>query len=367
LRNYLEFAIRGPGALAERPAGAGLGVTAAGVTAAGGFERSVAAALRTHGWTVHPQVGVSGYRVDLGVVDPRAPGRYLLGIECDGPSYHSGATARDRDRLRQHVLESLGWNLARVWSTDWWLDREPPLNALLARLDALLRHEDAADESADEASAAPPAEPPASSSEAAEAAEALDAPAHPHAASLYLPVTLPKGDPERFYDPAAAAELRHQLHRIVHEEGPVAQGALFRRVIRAWGLARTGARIEKHLAALLPAQVRTTDEEDVFYWPEHLDPATWEGYRLPGAEAEAKRAIDEICLEELGNIALYVLGQQGGTTQAGLARAVCRLLGMARTGAEAEARIGRALGHGRVAGLVAVGDGVVSLVEPPAG
>ncbi|MBB3220134.1 DUF3320 domain-containing protein [Pseudoduganella umbonata] len=370
LRNYLEFAIRGPAALAARPAIAGAGAGAVAVTsaAAGGFERQVAAALRAHGWTVHQQVGVSGYRVDLGVVDPRAPGRYLLGIECDGPSYHSGATARDRDRLRQHVLESLGWNLARAWSTDWWLDPDPPLQGLLARLDALLRQEQAppAGPSTPEPAPAPaseavPESPMEGSIEAAGEAPAVPQASSP-AAALYLPVTLPQGDPERFYEPATAAELRHQLHRIVHEEGPVAQAALFRRIIRAWGLARTGARIEKHLAALLPAQVRTTADDSLFYWPEHLDPATWDGFRVPGAEPEGKRAIDEICLEELGNIALYVLGQQGSTTRAGLARAVCRLLGMARTGAEAEARLGRALAHGRVAGQVAVEDGVVSLL-----
>lgn len=380
LRNYLEFAIRGPAALAARHSSPALAArhsspalaarpgdtatganTALGTPASGGFERQVAAALRAHGWTVHQRVGVSAYRVDLGVVDPGAPGRYLLGIECDGPSYHSGATARDRDRLRQHVLESLGWNLARVWSTDWWLDPEPPLTALLAKLDGLMQRREAP--VADDAAPAVPAPVEQEASPATEHGDETPATAQATpGAALYLPVTLPKGDPERFYEPAAAAELRHQLHRIVHEEGPVAQAALFRRIIRAWGLARTGSRIEKHLAALLPAGVRSTGEDGVFYWPEQLDPAKWDGYRLPGAEPESKRPIDEICLEELGNIALYVLAQQGGTTQAGLVRAVSRLLGMARTGAEAEARIGRALAHGRLGGLVAVSDGVVSLL-----
>ncbi|WP_338762276.1 DUF3320 domain-containing protein [Massilia sp. METH4] len=356
LRNYLEFALRGAPALARQAQGAAREI-------AGGCERQIAAALRERGWTVHEQVGVSGYRLDLGVVDPRAAGRYLLGIECDGPSYHSGATARDRDRLRQHVLEGLGWNLFRVWSTDWWLDPDEPLGRLLARLDALVSQEESvvepppAGETLEEAPTALPAEPmPADAGAGAEAA-----PARPDDANLYIPVALPKGDPERFYEPASSAEQRHQLGRVIHEEGPVAQAVLLRRIIRAWGLARTGSRIEKHLAALLPANQRMTTEGGVFYWPEHLDPAAWTGFRLPGGEAEARRAIDEIALEELGNIALYVLGQQGGTTQAGLARAVCRLLGMARTSAEAEDRIGRALGHGRVAELIAVAEGVVSL------
>jgi hypothetical protein len=68
------------------------------------FEREVQAALEARGWTVHPQVGVSGLRIDLGVVLPEAPGRYLAGVECDGATYHRSATARDRDRLRQAAL-----------------------------------------------------------------------------------------------------------------------------------------------------------------------------------------------------------------------------------------------------------------------
>jgi very-short-patch-repair endonuclease len=70
-----------------------------------------------------PQLGVSRYRLDFAVKDPDRPGRYLLAIECDGASYHSAPTARDRDRLRQQQLESLGWRIHRIWSTDWFNHR----------------------------------------------------------------------------------------------------------------------------------------------------------------------------------------------------------------------------------------------------
>jgi very-short-patch-repair endonuclease len=80
-------------------------------------------ALTSVGYQVRPQVGAGGFRIDLGVVDDKKPGRYLLGIECDGASYHSAQSARDRDRIRQEVLERLGWRIHRIWSTDWF--REP--------------------------------------------------------------------------------------------------------------------------------------------------------------------------------------------------------------------------------------------------
>src|SRR5690606_33214373 len=73
---------------------------------------------------VVPQIGVSRFRIDLGVVHPDRPGDYLLGVECDGATYHSAATARDRDKVRAAILGNLGWILLRVWSTDWWVDKE---------------------------------------------------------------------------------------------------------------------------------------------------------------------------------------------------------------------------------------------------
>lgn len=98
------------------------------------FEEAVRDALVARGYEVDCQVGVSGYRIDLAVRDPNAAGRYIVGIECDGASYHSARTARDRDRIRQSVLESLGWKIIRVWSTDWIRD---PVRATERLVDAI--------------------------------------------------------------------------------------------------------------------------------------------------------------------------------------------------------------------------------------
>jgi KaiC/GvpD/RAD55 family RecA-like ATPase len=85
------------------------------------FEDAVKDFLEDHHHKVEPQVGCAGFRIDLAIIDPLQPGRYILGIECDGAQYHSSRVARDRDRLRQEILEDhLGWKIHRVWSTDWW-------------------------------------------------------------------------------------------------------------------------------------------------------------------------------------------------------------------------------------------------------
>jgi very-short-patch-repair endonuclease len=132
LKAFLEYAEKGPAAIIAR--------TDASL---GGYEspleEAVAAALEKRGWRVDPQVGVSGFRVDLGVVHPEKPGAYLAGVECDGATYHRSAVARDRDKTRQQVLENLGWTIVRAWSTDWWYDPETAIGQIDSTLSELLQ------------------------------------------------------------------------------------------------------------------------------------------------------------------------------------------------------------------------------------
>ena len=88
------------------------------------FELSVKDALEKLGYTVHPQVGASGFSIDLAIVNPKNNNEYLLGVECDGASYHSSKSARMNDRFRQGVLENLGWKIYRIWSQHWIMHRE---------------------------------------------------------------------------------------------------------------------------------------------------------------------------------------------------------------------------------------------------
>lgn len=88
------------------------------------FEAEIFDCLSSKGLKLIPQMGASQFRIDMVAEHPEKPGRYVLAIECDGASYHSSYTARDRDRLRQQQLENLGWRFHRIWSTDWFLRKE---------------------------------------------------------------------------------------------------------------------------------------------------------------------------------------------------------------------------------------------------
>jgi very-short-patch-repair endonuclease len=132
LKEFLDYADRGIAAVSQT---AKFDVS----HAESPFEAAVSDALRGKGWEIHHQIGCGGYRIDMAVVNPKAPGSYLLGIECDGASYHSGASARDRDRLRQMKLEDLGWRLHRIWSTDWWRRRDECIDILDQRIRELVK------------------------------------------------------------------------------------------------------------------------------------------------------------------------------------------------------------------------------------
>lgn len=114
------------------------------------FEIEVATALQSHGLEVAAQVGVAGFVLDLAVKHPDKIDAFVLGIECDGSTYHSSRSARDRDRLRQAVLEDLGWNIHRVWSTDWFKQPEREVERILSRVDHIRRQTVAEDSPDDE-------------------------------------------------------------------------------------------------------------------------------------------------------------------------------------------------------------------------
>ncbi|CAB3626284.1 DUF3320 domain-containing protein [Achromobacter dolens] len=343
LKHYLEFALKGPRALVEQSLPTGSEPDSP-------FETQVIKVLRERGWVVHPQVGCSSYRIDMGVVDPRAPGRYLLGIECDGRAYHAGATARDRDRLRQVVLEGLGWRLHRIWSTDWWINPEREVEKLLARLEAELAREE--EEAAPEPEVAPEAPDAADDDVAfsittegeAQPRQADPAGAPASGIETYAVAALPAGDAQAFYVQASNARLSAELRQVIETEGPLPESVLHRRVARAWGLERTGTRIVERLRQLTPADSGRTQEGEVtFLWPAGTRAADWAGFRGAGDDEASRRRVDDVCLQELANGVLRVLAMTGNAPRADVIKSVCRLLGQSRTPADAEARLGQAL------------------------
>lgn len=134
LRSYIDFAINGIDSLQRE-------VTVSDVVEHDSpFEKAVYDFLDRKGYKLSTQVGCSGYRIDMAVKHPTLSGQYVLGIECDGAAYHSARTARERDRLRQDVLENMGWKIYRIWSTDWIKDSLTEGNRLIEAIDDAIKN-----------------------------------------------------------------------------------------------------------------------------------------------------------------------------------------------------------------------------------
>ncbi|SAK48708.1 serine/threonine protein kinase [Caballeronia pedi] len=367
LKHFLEFAERGARALGEAVAGS-IGDFDSP------FEKAVCVALAERGWTVHPQVGVSAFRIDLGVVDPDAPGRYLAGVECDGATYHRSATARDRDKLREQVLRGLGWEIVRIWSTDWWIDMPGTLEKVDAQLRgflALQREERAMDESdaaalAEEviAAAKSGAEDDASGREDPEklgddTVFTTEAVVKAPTATLYgrgismapqreephevfvevdLSLTAHVAEPELFFNRSYDARLLEMIVTVVETEGPVRDEVLARRIARAHGWVRTGARIVDRVIDLAKVHFETEHEAvGLFVWPKK------EGARLMQFRRPTEglaRSVDEISLVELTALATK-WKRLGYDMEAGVS-AMSREIGLQRVRAASRERLEQA-------------------------
>jgi very-short-patch-repair endonuclease len=343
-KHFLEFAERGPRAMAEAFAPTGRDIESP-------FEDAVKKALENRGWEVHTQIGASKFRVDLAVVHPDAPGRYLAGIECDGATYHRSATARDRDRLREHILSKLGWRIRRVWSTEWWMDAERAFDTLHAKLMADLENDRSASkaeepilasQSSSEGDVAPTPDLESIDAEPASRDTRVDAappvadqtmPAAPdqdnqapeeqriyarRAAEpsddiiicpapegIYVPAMVadsghtPDGD--RFYDAAYRPGLREMVRHVIRTEGPIFDDVLVQRLARAHGFQRAAGKIREIVLGVVPESIERTNEDGrIVFWPEDADP----GRPFPLRRSEPDvRTHGDIPIHELASLA----------------------------------------------------------------
>jgi very-short-patch-repair endonuclease len=340
LKSFLDFAERGQQALRE----------ASGPTAhtdfESPFEKDVCEALRAHGHRLDVQVGCSGYRIDLAVIDPKRPGRYLLGIECDGAFYHSAHTARDRDRLRQAILIDLGWKLHRVWSSDWWNNRE----ATLAKIEAAIVAAESPsppntaspDSAPQDRYAAVPAAVPISTERQPDTPPIATVPAKTSISTAevdfetYQPhPPLPiSGVGADFYAPPSDAAITAAINAIVRHEGPVSLHLCARKVMEAWGLKRMTPAVLSRIGECISAEGLRSQvcSYGTFLWPSTLLSAGWSGLRLPGSSEDSFRDVEDLPPEEIANGARYILSQQVAMPVAALVKETARLFGIHRLG-----------------------------------
>lgn len=222
--HYLNFAENGLQALDGTADGAAKNLSP--------LEQDVAAAVSELGYNCVPQVGIGGYGIDLGVVDPAEEGRYLLGIECDGPTYRASYTARDRDRLRKQILNALGWRIHRIWSPDWISRRDAEVERLAKAL-SMAR----AGESMD--SAVPASSDVIVHSLETEVSEQL-VDLTPYSTTLMSTQIPPLVE---IHEASAKPVLYKMIAEIAAAEAPVHEDLILKRILAHWQIQRSGTKI----------------------------------------------------------------------------------------------------------------------------
>lgn len=325
------------------------------------FERAVHDALAARGVQLHRQVGCRGYAIDLAVIDPREPGRYVLGIECDGAMYHSCPTARDRDRLRQQVLEGLGWRIYRIWSTDWYRKPAQELDRALQAIEKAKLGLYPARFSDGKRGAPATVKTNLHTSDSALPRREETPQDLPSFAEAYVYYGVERVLPSHQFYEEGDDILARMVTDIVQVEGPIHADEVARCVAVAYGLGRAGVRVQGkvHIAVQQAVKQAFVEQRGEFLWPAGMSvpPVRQRSYGAKG--------IALVSLEEIGEAAWQLLKAQFGMTYEDLVVQVARLLGFQRTGERAEARIREAINREVRNGRIVTGtDGRLESLEP---
>lgn len=279
------------------------------------FEKEVAVKLRSAGWQVQTQIGVGGYRIDLGIVHPDYPGRFLAGIECDGARYHSARSARDRDILRQAVLEGLDWNILRIWSTDWWYDSSKCIVRLEEQLNELRLHSNVPETF----TSAKIDEEKFEESFEVEEEEELQFP-------RYDPTIVELKPAYDFFDNRNLVSA--QILEVVHKLGPISKEECYTIVSKAWGFAKKGSRIMRYLESCAPNIHETSANGQVFLWSSAEEVNFVNELRVP-VDGE-QRHPKAIAPQELKNGILTILKSNIEVPKEQLLKRLAQMLGFSR-------------------------------------
>lgn len=310
-RRYLDYAERGPIALSLE-----LGTEDRGTDSP--FEDAVIDVIRGMGFDARPQVGVAGFRIDVGIVHPDRPGSFLLGVECDGAQYHSSRAARDRDRLRHEVLEGLGWRIHHIWGTAWYRNRDQEVQRLRAVLDEQLA-------GPQQGRVSPRSQTRVVEIDEVESVAHLDPPkwAVPYEVTKFH--GFPRVD---LSDEHNARHLVPFIDAVAETEGPVHFDVLALRLRDHSGIGRVGRLIRNTLVrAIQLSKAVDNDGEFVSMSERPVD-------RVRSATVEATRSVAQVHEAELRLAVHNVIQDATGASRTEVMSAVARTFGWSRTGSE---------------------------------
>ena len=286
------------------------------------FELEVCEFLRSKGFSVDTQVGCSGFRIDLGLKRPESSD-YVLAIECDGATYHSSKNARDRDRLRQEILERMGWKFYRIWSTDWFRNKEVEKERLLEAVkDALNGNGDSHDEHLIEDKS----NVKVNNFEEVKKEENFEFPEYKEADIYSLSYQYLPNDFQGF------------IKAILDVESPLSEELLLRRIVSCFDREKVTSVVQKeYLQNMMGCTRNRIFRRNGFLY---LMDGKEIKFRKPGS---LKREIKQIAPEELANLMITFLKENITVEKAGLYKSVAHECGFNRLGKTINEHLDKAL------------------------
>lgn len=248
--------------------------------------------LREKGLTVRCNIGTSGFKIDIGIVDPDKPQKYILGIVIDGYYYLNAHTTNDREMVMPAVLKALGWNIHRIWTIDWYENADQIIDAIVDRVKQLQSQPDSTEAPVVEQEKVDISEPIRSMSVPTTDTEITGKQKPYKAQSL---ASVHGANSETIYEFQNRNVIKQQLLSLVNTESPVSKSLLFKKLLQAWNISRAGNRLIFLLDGIIKEMNLTqTMHHQPFYWADNN--TTLDYYRNNEIE---KRSIEDIAPEEI--------------------------------------------------------------------
>jgi len=306
----------------------------------------IADKIRERGFQVNTNIGCSGYRVDIGIINPEIPSVYIMALLCDGTNYKAAKTVRDREIIQQEVLKTLGWNVFRVWSLDWWENPEQVLADIMTAI--------ANGSNQINSECFTNIEPELESNPGSDVSKTISDElliksgglmAHDPDKSKYC-IQYQSGkieyvgfSCEEFTYPERSQYVMRQINHIIAIEAPISRDRLCRKVLSGWGISRIGSRIDAYFNMLF-SQLNlkyTGSGNDRYFWTSEQVPSEYMNYRIFASNAA------DIAPEEVSVAVKEILEQQISLSKEDLVKETSQLFGFGRLGTIVEASMLRGI------------------------